>query len=258
VIAALALLAAAAPPPTPASAPNPERARFDACVQKADRDPPGAVADARAWAGSGGGVAAGQCLGIAQAAAGDYAAAADSLASTADLAVRLNDGRAAVLWASAGNAALAAGVPTRARDLLGRAIASPALAGPMRGEAYLDRARAAVAMGELAAARTDMDQALLLVPGDPMAWLLSATLARRMGDARAAADIRQAADRAPGEPAILFEQGNIAAAGGDIPAARTAWTRARDAAPDSESGRAAVAELARSGGVPPPPAREGR
>jgi tetratricopeptide (TPR) repeat protein len=256
VIAFALLLAAAAP--LPAAALPAERARYDACVAKSDADAKAAIADAKAWAGSGGGVPAGQCLGIAQFAAGDDAAAADSFAATADLARQTGDARAPALWVSAGNAALAAGKPERARQLLGEAIASPALAGQMRGEAFLDRARADVALGTLPDARADMDEALKLVPADPMAWLLSATLARRMGDARSAADIHEADTRAPNEPAILYEAGNIAAAAGDMVRARESWARARAAGPDSDAGHAATAELARSGGVPPAPQPQGR
>src|SRR3546814_5476597 len=62
------------------------------------------------------------------------------------------------------NAALARGIPD----------------GLEKGEIYLDRARALVAMDKLAEARPDIDKALSEVPKDPLAWLLSATLARRM------------------------------------------------------------------------------
>ncbi|WP_419826778.1 tetratricopeptide repeat protein [Sphingomonas sp.] len=251
MIALALLLAAAAPVPA-------ERARYDACVAKSDADAKAAIADARAWAGSGGGVAAGQCLGIAQSAAGDDAAAADSFAATAELAGQTGDARAPTLWVSAGNAALAAGDAARAKRLLGQAIESSALAGQMRGEAFLDRARANVALAALAEARADMDEALKLVPADPMAWLLSATLARRMGDARAATDIHEADVRAPNEPAILYEAGNIAAAHDDMVGARENWARARAVGPDSDAGRAATAELARSGGIPPAPQPQGR
>ena len=241
-----------APPPA-------EKARFDACVKRSDGDAAGAIADAKAWAGSGGGVPAGQCLGIAQSAAGDWKAAADTFEATADLAGRTDDGRADDLWVSAGNAALAGGDAARARTLLDRALALPELGGQMRGEALLDRARAGVALGDLVGARTDMDAALAAVPADPMAWLLSATLARRAGDAaRAASDIREASARAPNEPSILLEQGTIAAAAGDMPVARIAWARARSIDPAGDAAKVATRALEASGGIPPPAAAVGR
>lgn len=250
----LALLAATAQPPHAPRMPHsdPVKARFDACVAQGDTDPKTAIAAARTWAGQGGGVPAGQCLGLVEAAAGDWKAAADAFATTADLAQQTHDLRAADLWVSSGNAALAGGDATAARVALDKAIAIAELSEPMRGEAYLDRARADVALDELPAARTDMDAALKRVPADPMAWLLSATLARRAGDTtRAQTDIHEAANRAPNEPAILYETGNIAAAAGDMDGARTAWARARAADPRSDAGQAAEKELAATGGVVP-------
>jgi tetratricopeptide (TPR) repeat protein len=204
-------------------------------------------------------VPAGQCLGLAQTATGNWKGAADTFASVADLAEQTRDGRAANLWVSAGNAALAGGDAARARTLIDRATGLPTLPDQMRGEAFLDRARADVALAELPQARTDMDQALALVPGDPMAWLLSATLARRAGDnTRARTDIGEATKRAPSEPAILFESGNIYAAAGDVAQARGEWAKTRDLDPDSDVAKSAVAQLAASGGVPPRAVQQGR
>ena len=249
----LALLLAAGPP-APSIA-----ARYDSCVKLADSDAQAAIASATKWAGDGGGIPAGQCLGLARVAAGDWKGAADAFAATADIAEQTSDGRAANLLVSAGNAALAGGDYARAREALTRAVALPALTDPMKGEAYLDRARASVAEDKPADARADIDQALTLVPGDPMAWLLSATLARRMDDpARAAKDIAEADRRAPNEPAILLERGTIAAAAGDMAAARTAWTQARAADPASDAGLAAQKALEGSGGIPKAAVREGR
>ena len=144
----------------------------------------------------------------------------------------------------------------QARTLLTTAIAAPNLPGQMKGEAYLDRARADVAANDLGAARGDMDQALALVPADPVAWLLSATLARRMGDqARATTDIKQAETRAPDSPEVLFEAGNIAAAGGDMIDARAQWTRAVAVAPTGDIAQQARAELAATQDGAPKPER---
>lgn len=248
MIPLLALLLAGSGPP----APHADEARFKTCVSLTDTNPPAAIVEATGWWKANGGVLAGQCLGLAYSAAGAWTSATVAFSDAAELAVEQKDGRAAMLWTSAGNAALAGGDAARARVALDKALALPSMTDPMRGEAYLDRARADVAANELPAARTDLDAALKLVAGDPMAWLLSATLARRMGDtARASADIDQAQSRAPGEPAILLEAGNIAAASGDMPAARTRWSRARAAGPGTDAGHAAEKALMDSGGLPP-------
>lgn len=184
-----------------------------------------------------------QCEGGQLAAGGDWAAAA----------ARFEDGAQATpgvagadLWAQAGNAWLAAGQFDRARTALDRALASEAdLSDFVLGEIRLDRARAAVGLGALAAARTDIDIATLKVPDDPLGWLLSATLARRMQDLpRAKADIGQALRRAPDDPSVQLEAGNIAAAGGDEAGAKTAWAEVIRLRPESPQAKAAEAALA--------------
>lgn len=219
--------------------------KFDACADLAKTDPAKAAAAADAWRVAGGGLLARQCLGVAYAAQERWAPAAVAFEQAAQEAEIQRDGRAATLWVQAGNAALAGDDASKARQALDRALALPVLSAAMRGEAYLDRARAAVALSDPDAARADIDQALKLVAADPMAWLLSATLARRQGDAkRAATDIAQAALLAPDEAAVIFEGGNIAELAGDHAAARTAW--AKTVAKDSQgpAGRAAAAALA--------------
>jgi tetratricopeptide (TPR) repeat protein len=249
VIPVLALLLAAAGGPADTRS-TPER--FDACVKLSDSDPAAAQKTAAEWAGSGGGVPAAQCLGIARSAASDWKGAADAFVVAAGLAEGTQDKNAPSLWVSAGNAALAGGDAARAKAALGNALNTAGFGGLMRGEAYLDRARADVALNDLAGARGDMNEALHLAADDPMAWLLSATLARRMGDqARAATDIGQAATRAPNDPDVLFESGNIAAAAGDMAKARGEWAKAAAADPRSPGAEKARAELAANGGPAP-------
>ena len=254
MILALALMLAAAP----ASAGPPDQrspqARFDECVKKSDSDPAAAAQIATVWAGSGGGASAAQCLGMARSALNDWKGAADAFTAAAEIADKTHDRRGANLWVSAGNAALAGGDTARAHTALSHAIANPALGEQMKGEALLDRARTDVAANDLPAARADMNDALALVPADPMAWLLSATLARRMGDgARASADIKEAMMRAPNEADVLYEAGNVAATNGDMDGARAQWTRAAAADPQSDAAKSARAELAASGGTPQQP-----
>lgn len=192
----LALLAA------PAAAPNPDQARFEACAKLIETNPQAAVEDATRWR-IGGGVPAGMCLGLAFVAQERWGPATLAFEQTAAEAEQQGDGRAATLWVQAGNAALAGGDAAKARNAFDRALALPTLSPPMRGEAWLDRARAEVAAGNLAAARANLDDALKLVPGDPLAWLLSASLAMQQADKeRARADIAQALRLAPDEPAI--------------------------------------------------------
>jgi tetratricopeptide (TPR) repeat protein len=236
----LTLLAAAA------ATPSPQEARFESCVALSDANPPAALTEASAWRSSGGGVLARQCEGLAYAAQKRWAPAATAFEQAAREAERDRDGRAARIWVQAGNAALAGGDAAKARGFFESAIVSGVLKGEELGEAYLDRARATAMLGQTRIARSDLDQALKLVPADPLGWLLSATMARRDGDlARAAKDIEEAAKRAPDEPGVMLEAGNIAVLSGSDKAARAAWEAAVKAAPTSPAGKAAAEQLAR-------------
>lgn len=242
VLLAAAAAATATPPPPISQAEH--SARGAKCAALADRDPAAAEGEARAWIAANGGMAARQCLGIAQSAGEQWAASATTFEAAAKEAQIAQDPMAVVLWMQAGNAALAGDEASRARGNFDRALALPGLSKEMQGEVHLDRARASVALGDTAAARTDLDRATTLVPRDPLGWLLRANLARKAKDlATAFASIREAAKLAPGDASIAYEAGNIAAASGNMDDAKAAWTRAAQASPDSPAGQAAALAL---------------
>lgn len=221
-----------------------DQQRFSDCVALVRIDAEKAIAAAESWRATGGGIPAKQCLGLGFVAAERWASAAAAFEQAARDAELRHDGRAANLWVQSGNASLANDEPVKARAAFDRALALPVLSDAMRGEALMDRARAAVAADEAAAARSDLDAALKLVPEDPMGWLLSATLARRQKDyARAEIDIREAARLAPDASAVAYEQGNIAYEQGIADVARGSWQRAIDL-DKSGTGAAASARMA--------------
>jgi tetratricopeptide (TPR) repeat protein len=251
----LVLLAAAALPL--AQIPGDE-ARFKACVALAQKDPAAAIEQATEWSNRSNTVPARHCLGLAFVAAERWGPAVLTFEQAAQEAELQRDGRAATLWSQAGNAALAADDAAKGRTLIDRALALPSLSTAMQGEAWLDRARADVALNDLPLARIDLDKGLALVPQDPFAWLLSATLARRQNDLpRASKDIAQAAKSAADDPSIALEEGNIAAASDQMEAAKRAWTRAAQLAPGTPEGKAAAAALAQAQdpAPTPPPAK---
>ena len=222
----------------------PEEARFTACVKRVETDPAKAAAEGEAWRAAGGGLLARQCLGLAYAAQERWAPAAVAFEQAARDAEIRRDGRAATLWVQAGNAALAGNDPGKAKMSLDRALALPTLSNAMRGEAYLDRARADVAAGDLAGARADLNKAIGLVPADPMAWLLSANLALRQNDLTLAkGHVAEAQRLAPKDAAVAYEVGNVAAASGDHEAALAAWKKAAEEDPQSPAGQAAALAL---------------
>ncbi|RYY43836.1 MAG: tetratricopeptide repeat protein [Sphingomonadales bacterium] len=241
MLLALLLIAQDAAPPAG------EPPRFAACMDLATSDPAAGQEDAIAWRSQGGGAPARQCLGVAYANAGRFESAAASFADAAREAELARSVKAADYWVQSGNAWLAAGDPAKARAALDAALAMASLTGLALGEAHLDRARALFVAGDREAARGDIDKALQHAPGDPLAWLLSATLARHTNDLeRAKTDIAEALQRSADDASVQLEAGNIAAAARDEAKARTYWTRAIELAPGSpmaESARKALEGL---------------
>ncbi len=241
-------IGAPAPAARPIISDRPEQAsiatRYDACVDLATGDPDKGVSDATRWRASGGGYLARQCLGLAFAHQGRWASAAEEFEGAAQDAEVAHSDRAAQYWAQGGNARLAAGQADKARADLDAALASGTLTGLQRGETQFDRARALVAAGDLESARTDIDLALGLASEDPLIWLASATLARRMDDLpRARKDIAEAYRRSPDDASVYLEIGNIAALGGDENGAKSAWSDAIRIGPNSTAAASARAAM---------------
>ena len=221
-----------------------DEAKYDACVMLAAGDPEKAIEQANAWRIAGGGVPARQCLALAYVQQQRWSSAAVAFEQAARDSEMAQDGRSARLWVQAGNARLAAKEAQPARNAFDKALASGGLDGEMKGEAHLDRARACVALGDMAAARGDLDAALKLVPDDPLGWLLSATLARKMNDLpRAQKDIAEAVKRSPDDASVALEAGNIAVLTGAPDAARAAWQGAIASQPNSDAAKAAAEAL---------------
>lgn len=229
--------------------PQETAAQLQACIDAAADNPEAGMAQARTWIVKGGGFSARQCLAYALSEAGRWSEAVDEFNSAALDAQKAGSAvDAARLWVQAGNAALAGDMAERAVGFFGTAISFGLPDGLAKGEAYLDRARAQVALGDMAAARRDLDEALKLAADDPLAWLLSATLARRMSDLpKARRDIAEAQKRAPDDASVALEAGNVAILSGDETGAKAAWTRAITLAPDSDQAKAAQANLAQLG-----------
>ncbi len=227
-----------------AAVPAGKAARFEVCTALAARNPVRALSEAGTWRLGGGGILALQCEGLAYASQKRWVPAATAFEAAARLAERDADGRAATLWVQAGNAALAGGDAARGRAAFDAALARGTLAAEALGEAHLDRARARAALGDLPGARSDLDAAIQRVPADPLGWLLSATLARRMNDLpRAQADIAEAARRSPDDASVAYEAGTIAMRSGNETAARTAWQAAIKLQPGGPAAQAATEAL---------------
>lgn len=187
------------------------------------------------------------CLALAAQKAGRFIEAAQQFELGAGL---LNPGDPAIdrMLAAAGNMWIAAGQHGKAALALDKALAGTGLLAEQRGEALLDRARAAEAQGDLKTARAKVAAAVETISQDPFLWYFSAALAIRENDPAAAKlAIGRALSLEPNDPTILFEAGHVFHFAGDEVKARDYWNRASAADPKGESGAAARRALAMLG-----------
>ncbi|HET7709330.1 MAG TPA: hypothetical protein VFK50_07335 [Sphingomicrobium sp.] len=189
------------------------------------------------------------CLATLYAGAGRHEEAAAEFEKVAQLSLEIASAQGAPqvdrALAAAGNMWIAAGQPGKAALALDRALAGTWLRAEHRGEALLDRARAAEAQNDLKTARARVSEAAQTISADPFLWYFSAALAVREGNvplARSA--INRALSLAPEDPTILFEAGHVAHLADDNAGARGYWTRAAAADPAGPSGKAAREALA--------------
>jgi tetratricopeptide (TPR) repeat protein len=204
--------------------------------------PPGAMPDSSCERHAGAEKAA--CLAVNRQLTGRFVEAAQQFEVGAGM-LKPGDGDADRMLAAAGNMWIAAGEPGKAAVALDKALAGTGLLADQRGEALLDRARAAEAQGDLKTARAKVTAASGVVSQDPFLWYFSAALAIRENDAATAKlAIGRALALEPNDATILFEAGHVFHFAGDDARARDYWTRAAAADPKGKSGDAARRALA--------------
>jgi Tfp pilus assembly protein PilF len=182
--------------------------------------------------------------------AGDPEAAAQAFEQAA-LASPDKEPATARMFAAAGNMWIAADRPEKAAADLDKALAGTGLSSEQRGEALLDRARAAVAQNDLKTARAKLNLASTSLAADPFYWYLSTSLAIREGDvATAQSAIAKALALAPKDPTLLFEAGHVAHVAGDDAKARQYWEQSAAADPNGTAGKAAAKAAELLGVVP--------
>jgi len=184
------------------------------------------------------------CQALAAQKAGRFAEAASAFESAA-LLQKPGDAAADRMLAAAGNMWIAAGEPGKAAVALDKALTGTGLLADQRGEALLDRARAAEAQGDLKTARAKVTAASVTIGGDAFLWYFSAALAIREQDATTATiAIGKALALEPNDPTVLFEAGHVYEFVGEDDKARDYWTRASTADPKGKAGDAARRALA--------------
>ncbi|MFL6736642.1 MAG: tetratricopeptide repeat protein [Sphingomonas sp.] len=190
------------------------------------------------------------CRALAAERGGDHAGAAQAFEEAAK-ASSDKDPKTTRMYAAAGNLWIAANQPGKAALDLDKALAMPGLEAEQRGEALLDRARAAEAQNDLKTARAKANEAAQTISADPFYWYFSAALAIRENDsATAQMAIGKALTLAPSDPTILFEAGHVADIMGDDDKARSYWMRAAGNDPHGETGRAAAKAVEMLGVTP--------
>lgn len=255
MFSALLLLVQTNAPVASQPLPTLSEVQFTECLDLARKDAPSALMDAGLWVQQGGGYLARACQGFAMATDFKFDEASVVLAEAAKGAQEKGDPRAGRFWAQAGNAAIAAGQPEIALDVLNKALALTTLDNNERADSEVDRARALVAMNMTGEAEKSLTTARQLSPENATAWLLSATLARRLNKLPDALSyIQTAAPLSPRDPAVALEAGNIAIAAGDEVNARKQWEQTIAIAPNSRQANSAQAQLAALSPDPTPPA----
>jgi len=240
---------AAAPPPTPRTV---AEDRLSVCLGHARTDPTTAIVEASNWASGESGAEASypqHCLGLAYTMLLRWDAAERAFLAARDAAGEAEHFRRAQLGTMAGNAALAQDRPADALVSLDTAANDAAAAADdgLRAMIEVDRARAQVMQGREVEAEATLAAARTLDAQSPLAWLLSATLARRLGKLdEAQANIATAAALSPDYPEIGLEAGVIAMLAGRQDAAEASWRSVIELAPDSEAAARARSYLAQA------------
>jgi len=183
------------------------------------------------------------CRALQASKSGDSEAAAQAFEQAAG--AQTDEAEKARSWAAAGNMWIAANQPGKAALALDKALTGTGLQAEQRGEAQLDRARAAEAQNDLKMARSKVTEAVRTISDDPFLWYFSAALAIRENDPLTAKTaIGEALTLEPNNPTVLFEAGHVYHFAGDLSAARDYWSRASSADPNGKSGQAAREALA--------------
>lgn len=240
---AAALAAAGGAGAARAQADDPEQAaRYQACMDLADRSPDEAVEAAETWVDLGGSDPARHCAAVALMRLGHYEAAGQELETLAgSLEARYAYLQIPILIHAA-QAWLDAGDVDRAYAVQSTALARQ----PNNIELLVDRAFTAASVGNYAAAIDDLDRALSHAPNRADVLVLRASAHRLLDQREAAlADVEAALKLDPSNAEGLLERGNLRRLGGNDAGARDDWLAVTRLAPDTAAAAAAQANLAK-------------
>jgi len=209
-----------------------EETRLEVCLDHSRDDPATGITEANTWLAESSGPVQSypqQCLGYAYTLLLRWDAAERAFLAARDLEPETSHFRRAQLAAMAANAALAEQRADAALISLALAANDAAAADDsgLRALVETDRARALVLQGNEREAEAVLAASRTLDAQAPLTWLLSATLARRLGKLdEAQGFIEIAAALAPEYPETALEAGVIAMLQGREDAAKASWESA--------------------------------
>jgi tetratricopeptide (TPR) repeat protein len=198
-------------------------------------------------------VLANHCLGLAATQLGLWEDAVAAFSAARDGSPAEDLRLRARFGAMAGNAALAGGDAARATAILSsaREDAVVSASAPLQAIAATDLARALVAQQRPDDALAELETAIALQPEAPEAWLLKATLLRRLDRLdEAQVAIERAGQLAPLDAMVGLEAGVIAVLAGREEAARASWQSVIDLEPSSPAALTAQDYIAQLGPAP--------
>jgi len=245
-------------PPREQAMQQPQDAPLGRCLRMASEEPEAALDYAQNWRERAEEpldlAQSAHCLGLAMVQLGRLEDAQKVFDLAAGEVPEGNLPYAARLSAMAGNAAMARQRPDEALPLIDRAggMALAAQDQPLAAQLRVDLARTLVALGNDADAVKALAEARGADATNGEAWLLSATLSRRMkryGEAQQ--QIERAGDLAPRDPAVGLEAGVIAALSGREQDAIRSFQSVVEVAPDSYQANRAKGYLEQLGGDVP-------
>lgn len=216
-------------------------AQYDRCLARAQTDGMGALAEAAAWAKSGGGGAADHCAAIALVTLRRFSEAAQRLDTLARSPFATDAAMRTALFDQAGNAWL---LSSRSDSAIASFSAALAI-DPLDADLLADRARAFALKRNWAKAESDLTAALMVAPERADLLVLRGSARNAMGrrpDARA--DFDAALRIQPRNADALVERGVVRLQLGDSVGARADWQAAISTAPGSAAAQSAQQHLA--------------
>ena len=243
VVVASCSAQAAAPTDFRGSRAKPAADRYQACLDRASKQPEPAYEDAMSRRAEGGGPPAEHCAAVALTGMKKFADAGERLDKLGENPALGDASMRSEVLAQAGNAWLLAGRPAQAAQSFNAALSFV----PGDADTLIDRARASALLGRWPAAEQDLSAALVSNPSLVEALVLRASARRAQGNwPGAEGDATKAILLEPNSLEALVELGLIRAGKGDKAGAREAFLAvlAKDPkSPAADSARDAIASL---------------